>query len=321
MRTLFMSCVPLFLMISGYLLKNKKLSKKYYFGLVKIIFIYVVASVTYYVLSIYFGYEQYDGLKHSVGLLLSFDMDTHAWYIEMYIGLFLIIPFLNIIYNKLDSKRKRQALCITFIILTALPAVLNSFNFSSGNIFDTIFNGSGKYTVLFPDWWRPIWPITYYYLGSYLHDYPIKINKILNLAIVLIFIFAFGTYSYLVAHGAPLIWNEVQWWWPINNVLVTCSIFNFFLLFKQKDKKTVGKSFIRGIANCCFAGFLVSAFFDNVEGQFLSSLNLCTPDKLIYYFPCTICNFICSIIIAFFITVLFSLLLKCWKKISASKKK
>ena len=31
-RTLFMICVPLFLITTGYLMKNKELNKKYYFG-------------------------------------------------------------------------------------------------------------------------------------------------------------------------------------------------------------------------------------------------------------------------------------------------
>lgn len=31
-RTLFMICVPLFIIVTGYLMKNKTLSKKYYFG-------------------------------------------------------------------------------------------------------------------------------------------------------------------------------------------------------------------------------------------------------------------------------------------------
>ena len=32
-RTLFMICVPLFIITTGYLMKNKTLSKKYYFGI------------------------------------------------------------------------------------------------------------------------------------------------------------------------------------------------------------------------------------------------------------------------------------------------
>ena len=39
-RTLFMICVPLFIITTGYLMKNKILSKKYYLGAIRVIITY-----------------------------------------------------------------------------------------------------------------------------------------------------------------------------------------------------------------------------------------------------------------------------------------
>lgn len=45
MRTAFRVCVPLFLMLSGYLMNRKKASREYYFKLTRIIGEYVLASI------------------------------------------------------------------------------------------------------------------------------------------------------------------------------------------------------------------------------------------------------------------------------------
>ena len=44
-RTFFMICVPLFLMLSGYLMRNKKPSKAYYSKIIRIIGEYLLAAV------------------------------------------------------------------------------------------------------------------------------------------------------------------------------------------------------------------------------------------------------------------------------------
>ena len=45
MRTLFSVCVPMFLILTGYLMSNKTLSKGYYKGIRKTLIIFVIASV------------------------------------------------------------------------------------------------------------------------------------------------------------------------------------------------------------------------------------------------------------------------------------
>ncbi|WP_431854957.1 acyltransferase family protein [Mediterraneibacter faecis] len=45
MRTAFMICVPLFAILTGYLMNKKILSKTYYLGLVKTYITYLLASV------------------------------------------------------------------------------------------------------------------------------------------------------------------------------------------------------------------------------------------------------------------------------------
>ena len=48
MRHFFMVCVPLFLVLTGYLMRKKQLSKKYYLKGTKTISIYILACLVWY---------------------------------------------------------------------------------------------------------------------------------------------------------------------------------------------------------------------------------------------------------------------------------
>ena len=101
-RSFFMTCVPLFLILTGYLMGRKKLSKGYYKGLWKTIEIYLLASIA---CLLFKKFVQEEDITIYSGLLsiLAFKGANYAWYIEMYIGLFCLIPFLNLIWQGLED--------------------------------------------------------------------------------------------------------------------------------------------------------------------------------------------------------------------------
>ncbi len=103
-RSLFIICVPMFLMLSGYLMNQKTPSKKYFWGITKTIVIYFLCSVVF---SLFLKFVQKEEMDPKIFItnLFSFEGTKYAWYIEMYLGLYLIIPFLNIIFNNLKDKK------------------------------------------------------------------------------------------------------------------------------------------------------------------------------------------------------------------------
>ena len=164
-RTLFMICVPLFMITTGYLMKNKMLSKKYYLGINRVLIIYLLDAI------LYLGYNNiYNGesfsIKHIIKSILSFEIG-YSWYVEMYIGLFLLIPFINLIYNNLKTKKEKQILILTMLILTSFQGIFNI-----------------KYSLI-PDWWTGIYPLTYYFIGCYLNEYKINIKAYKNILLFL----------------------------------------------------------------------------------------------------------------------------------------
>lgn len=87
LRTSFITCVPLFLMLTGYLMCKKELSLKYFKGIKKTYFIYVI--VCFFCLAFRILYLQ-ENLKIGQIILSTFDFsaNSYSWYIEMYLGLF-----------------------------------------------------------------------------------------------------------------------------------------------------------------------------------------------------------------------------------------
>lgn len=96
-RTAFMVCVPLFLLLTGYLVsaKNTALNSscilKYYKKLLPLILKYIICMLIIYALSMSLGFEDFN-LKSIIFGITGFS--KYSWYVNMYIGLFLLTPFL-----------------------------------------------------------------------------------------------------------------------------------------------------------------------------------------------------------------------------------
>ncbi len=150
-KTLFTCCIPLYVMLSGYLNNKKRLSARYYLGLIRIVVIYIVCGGACLI------FEQLSGIarrspREMLSALLNYSCCDYAWYIMMYLGLFLMIPFLNMAYHGCNSKKQKQLLVFSFIALSALPSLLN------------------QYVHIYPLWWSRLYPVCYYFTGAYLSD-------------------------------------------------------------------------------------------------------------------------------------------------------
>lgn len=178
LRWLFTICVPLFVMITGYLQTEKKPEKKYFKKLIPILGVYVFYSVLSILMRVFF-LKEVQSVPKWIGEILIFGADKYSWYINMYIGLFLLTPFLNMIHRSLDNKKDYRIFLFVLIFLTGVPGFFNPL---------AAQNGMFRY-LAFSDWWTKFYPITYYFIGAYIKKYPIKLNKkmaVLSLALVVL---------------------------------------------------------------------------------------------------------------------------------------
>lgn len=194
-----MAGVPLFLILSGYLCCGKRLSRNYYGGGISVVLSYVVIAAAVVILCTVSGAQKFTVWEGIRGIL-NFTAHGYAWYVEMYLGLFLLIPFLNLIFDGLQSARNRRILIVTLAILTFLPPTLESFRIGGASL------------DILPDYWRAVYPLTYYFIGAYIRNHPPKVCRGARLVLaaiatalpcILCYIFTVqdGSYAWYMMNG------------------------------------------------------------------------------------------------------------------------
>ncbi|MGN0968445.1 MAG: acyltransferase [Oscillospiraceae bacterium] len=158
LRMAFVSAVPLFLILTGYLCVGRTWSRGYYRKLLPVLLTYLLAAAVCLAFRLLWLKEEISALG-VLRRVLDFSAAPYGWYVEMYIGLFLLTPFLNAAWRALEERGKK-ALLISLIVMTALPALVNL-----------------RWQII-PDWWTEIYPLTYYVLGAWLREHPVKVKRL-----------------------------------------------------------------------------------------------------------------------------------------------
>ena len=268
LRMSFIICVPLFLMLTGYLQSNKMPNKSYYRNIFPIIIIYIIYSLLSILYAKFYLNEQKSILEY-IYSIFNFTAISYSWYINMYIGIFLISPFLNILYKNIPTKKLKILLICILLYITSLPDFLN------GHI--------GKGVLFSTDYWVQIYPITYYFIGSFIKEFQIKLNKFWTIITFIIltlisgwlevffakdgiFIFAIGSYSSLIV------------------VFQTIIFFLFFYDLNIKNK-LLSKS-LALISILSLDIYLASFITDKiVYGYFLDKYINYSQQTLFFFFP------------------------------------
>lgn len=249
-------CIPIFMITTGFLMKNKKLSAKYYLGLVRVIVLYVVISI----ICVIFNAKHFQTQYTAWGILkgfLEFTNAQYAWYVEYYICLFAIIPFLNNAYNGLKSRGQKLVLVCTVLLITVF-----SESFYLG------FTQNEQIRAL-PGFFLRGYPIAYYFVGAYIRDYPPKrtlANKFFFLAIFCLSLsfLASSTYSQSVQNTAN---NSVMLSWHFNDYgsypVFICGLMLFLLFFDITCKNQIVNQIFALLAGAAFPCYLISYVFDS----------------------------------------------------------
>ena len=305
MRSGFMVCVPLFILLTGYLMCNKKLSRGYYTRIIRILCIYILASgfcIVYKLLVQKNG----QSILGAVSDVFSYRAAPYSWYIEMYIGLFLLIPFLNIIWHGLESKRQKQWLVVTFAILTIVPGALNIFRFSDLSWWVQPSSNS-TYFQLVPQWWQNVYPVTYYFLGAYLREYPLRLKPVHNLLLLLSAVLGFGAFSYYRSYGSVFLWGVWQNWGSLLITVETVLVF-VFLLERNYDWMPAGlQKLIGKVSEWSLGAFMVSWVFDNLFYAKLNSMVPVPTERLEWFVVVVPLVFVGSVVTAAILELIYSL--------------
>lgn len=149
--------VPLFLMLSGYFNCRKDFSLGYYKKIRRILVPYFVISIlTWGVLSVDYS------ITRLIFGTLGYNIIGYAWYVEMFIGLYLSIPFINIVLEKIYTSGNRMMVVVFFVVLifmTSLPPLVDRGDFR-----------------IVPNYWQMCFPVLLYATGAYIRYFQIEIK-------------------------------------------------------------------------------------------------------------------------------------------------
>lgn len=239
--------VPLFIMMTGFLNAHKtECNWKYYRGGIRVIIAYLFFSIiTLAFRTVYLG-ENLLWINW-VARILRFNAVPYGWYIEMWIGLYLLTPFLNLMYKSIPTKRQKQILLFTLFILTAFPAFFNRFGYH-----------------LVPGFWQKIYPLTFFLIGSYIREYKPKLDGMWWWSAIILIILSCvinPIYNVLFKSELPM----VQIAGDSQGIFGTIvAVLAFLLLYKLDVKNHVSTAVLKRISLLSLDMYLCCWIFDKL---------------------------------------------------------
>ena len=308
-RWLFFICVPLFIILTGYLKCNKEPNKEHYKSIIPILTSYVFIAIV----TILFRINYMDAeitLTQAIVSILNFNSVGNGWYLKMYIGLFMLIPFLNILYKNLKNDNQKLGLIFSLLLICSLPTLTNQLVLN-----DVKLN-------IFPDWWINIYPIAYYYIGTFIKD--ISSNKIkiklfnkkhilgipkkrylLISFIILLVLEGVASFFYAVFISKKFTWGFFGGYYCIITIIL--STLFFLLLFDLDIKNRILCKIINFISLISFDIYLFSFVSDLFTYKFFRE-NVAFGRDLIYYAPlCVLISFGISFVLSLLKRYIFKL--------------
>ena len=142
------------MMLTGYLNCNKTPTKQYYIGMVRVLVAYLVFSIITILFRKYYLAEDLDLLRW-IKRIFNYSAIPYAWYIEMWIGLAMLAPFLNYMYKGIPTRNQKLLLLGSLFAMTSLP---------------DLFNRYGLYLV--PAYFsKAAYPLMFYFIGCFIREY------------------------------------------------------------------------------------------------------------------------------------------------------
>ena len=314
-RTLAITCVPLFLILSGYLMHDRRISRRYYGKLGRTLMIYLLASVACAVFRNLSGTDPLT-FQQTVRGILDFTAAPYSWYIEMYIGLFLLIPFLNVLYQNLESKKHKQLLLGVLLFSTALPSIGNIWCFLEPEWWLDPTLPMALYKLV-PQWWENLYPITYYYIGCYLREYPLKIKPPVQLGLAAAVTLISGSYCFYRSYNTYFIFGL---WQDNGSAAVVClSVLVFSLLSGLSFESAPGtvKRWLARLSDWSLGAYLVSWIFDEIFYDMLNAHVPAMTDRMPWFLVLVPLISICSLALSAVITTAADIILKAVRSLRA----
>ena len=257
-RWLFFGCNGMFMLLTGYLKSAKPLSKGYFRGLLTVLAGYVLTCIISYPIR-HFLLGDKQTLTTWLSCFVTFS--NYAWYIEMYIGLILVSPIVNLALSQLKDQHLWYVAAV-MLFLTAVPTL------TAANIA--------------PDYWKSLYPLTYYILGAVIRRAPPKFPAWGALLCAAVTVGLTGLLTLLTAGGGKF--SDGYETGGYGGFLTTVAVvFLFLSVYRLRIGKGLSKLLV-WMAGGVLEGYILSRLFDVwIYGKFSFWHS---PGKYILIFIC-----------------------------------
>lgn len=285
-RWLFVTAVPLFFMLTGYFKKNKTFSKEHYRALIPLVISYVVISVLKMLLyNRLFG--KIYGIKEMFVNLGNYQI---AWYMGLYLCVFLLIPFLNKAWYALD-KNEQNALIVTLVFLCAVYPVFN---------------------YIAPSYFTGIYPLLFYFLGIAERDRKIRPNRAVCAAVLAVTVLLEAFISVRFTSTGTFDWSLISTPDGTYGTLFIsiCTVCIFLLLYDLEIKAAAVKRLLAMIGSVSFEIYLFAGAYDAIIYGYLKRYVSGPVESFWYFFITVPASFICALISSLIFHMAVSFVLK-----------
>lgn len=271
-RWLFFCCNGIFMILSGYLRCGKTDFKDCYRGLVPVLISYTLCC------AIIFPIQYLHGEKLPIFSLVEDNwlkrfvtFGNYAWYVEMYIGLVLFSPVINLGLERIsDRDLGKFAMIMVF--------VTSAHNISALD--------------LIPNYWSALYPITYYILGAAIRRLKPKVKPWQGLGMAFLISMFLALIS-IITTDEGFSKGFTQGYGGFWTMLTAVSVFAG--LYRVKVKKS-GAKVLAWLAGGCFEGYLLSKIFDIWTYPLVRQWH--TPEKFwLVFLVITLPTFVCTLLL------------------------
>lgn len=255
--------VPLFLLLTGYCNTHHTLEASYFRKIYKVLVSYLLFSIIAVYFRNVFLNEQLN-IKQAIDLILSFKALPYAWYIEMWIGLFLITPFLNIMYHGIEKKNHKEILILILLFLTALPDLMNRYG-----------------VHIIPAYWQNCYPLTFYFIGVYINEYKPQIGFLKGILLIISICLINPIFNLLFIHNHDLVQITGGGFGLFGFII---AVTTFLLLYHMGISSIILKTLFFKTANFSLDMYLCCWFFDALLYPYFKSLYFVNQSQFGKYF-------------------------------------
>lgn len=246
--------VPIFLIISGFLLYKKKATKTYYFNLV---YFLIPATVGIFVANVFWAiYEQ----------SLSVFLKPLPYYVPLYIVLYLIAPFINFILSKISKKMILFLLVLLILFIVTPDLLLLNWDYPMLHVHRKLA--------------RLTYPVMYYVLGALIHkfDFKVRTKNLAVIALITLTITVYGKFILLFNQNPSYIFGYYN---GLPTMLIALLI--FLLSRNLKFTSHIQREFFYKFSKLSLYFYLLS----NVSGRMINDFiaSRITYDLKFYEMP------------------------------------